>query len=56
MSEFRWEILDRVATVSAALEAAEILGDDYLAEVHRGRLDTLRRLAAEHDIHISQAV
>lgn len=56
MTQFRNEIMHRIAHVRAQLDAARAAGEDYLVEVHLGELESLARLAAEHDVHVGDAV
>ena len=48
MSEFQREIKSRLESVRLALAEARRDGDDYLAQVRLGELESLERLAAEH--------
>lgn len=50
MSEFRTELRQRFVRAQAALRAAHDAGDEYAADVHTGEIDSLRRLADEHDV------
>lgn len=50
MSEFRTELRQRFRRAQAALRAARATGDEYAADVHIGEIDSLRRLAQEHDV------
>lgn len=50
MSEFRSEISNRIAETRDGLSAAAATGDDYLVEVRLGELESLARIAAEHDL------
>lgn len=52
MSDFGSEIAARVARTIASLQAAEAADDDYLSSVLVGELDSLARVAAEHDVYI----
>ena len=49
MSEFQQEIQIRLESASQSLAEAERDGDDYLAQVRLGEIESLRRLAQEHD-------
>jgi hypothetical protein len=49
MSEFQQEIESRLETATRSLAEAERDGDDYLAQVRLGEIESLRRLAQEHD-------
>ncbi len=50
MSEFRSEISSRVRQVQAELEHAAAEGDDHLVQVSLGQLESLARIAAEHEV------
>lgn len=50
MSEFGAELRRRFRRAEAALQSARETGDHYAADVHTGEIDSLRRLAAEHDV------
>lgn len=50
MSEFDAELRHRFRRAQAALRAARETGDEYGADVHAGEIDSLRRLADEHDV------
>ncbi len=49
MSEFQNEISIRLESASQSLEQAQAEGDDYLAQVRLGEIESLQRLAQEHD-------
>ncbi len=49
MSEFQHEIAIRLESASQSLEQAQAEGDDYLAQVRLGEIESLQRLAQEHD-------
>jgi hypothetical protein len=49
MSEFRQEIETRMETARRSLEEARTDGDDYLIQVRLGEIESLERLAAEHE-------
>jgi hypothetical protein len=49
MSEFQQEIQIRLESATASLAEAERDGDDYLAQVRLGEIESLQRLAAEND-------
>jgi hypothetical protein len=49
MSEFQQEIQIRLESATQSLAEAERDGDDYLAQVRIGEIESLRRLAQEHD-------
>lgn len=52
MSDFRHEISNRIAQTRGQLSQAEATGDDYLVEIHLGELESLARIAAEHDVSV----
>ncbi|HVN12215.1 MAG TPA: hypothetical protein VMT69_08980 [Kineosporiaceae bacterium] len=52
MSDFHHEISHRIAQVRGDLSSAAEAGDDYLVEVHLGELESLARIAADHDVSI----
>ena len=49
VSEFQHEIETRMETARRSLEEARAEGDDYLIQVRLGEIESLERLAAEHD-------
>lgn len=48
MSEFQQEIQIRLESASQSLAEAQRDGDDYLAQVRLGEIESLQRLAHEH--------
>jgi hypothetical protein len=50
MTHFGSEIRQRIASARAALEAAHQADDEYGVEVTLGELESLARVAADHDI------
>ena len=48
MSEFQQEIQIRLESATQSLHEAELEGDDYLAQIRLGEIESLTRLAAEH--------
>ena len=48
MSEFQQEIQIRLDTATRSLEEAQRDGDDYLAQIRLGEIESLHRLADEH--------
>jgi len=48
MSEFQQEIQIRLDTATRSLEEAQRDGDDYLAQIRLGEIESLQRLAQEH--------
>jgi hypothetical protein len=52
--EFRTEIRSRVTSVRRSLASARAAGDDYLADVLAGELESLSRIAAEHHIPVDE--
>lgn len=55
MSEFRQEITERIKTARLSLAEAQVDGDVYLVQVRTGELESLERLAAEHEAEIAPA-
>lgn len=52
MTQFDATINDRISQTTRALDEARSTGDDYLAEVRLGELESLARVAAEHGIRV----
>jgi hypothetical protein len=52
VSDFRREISNRIAQTRGELSHAEASGDDYLVEIRLGELESLARIAAEHDVPV----
>lgn len=52
MSEFAIEVSERVQRARASLAEAEATGDDYLVRVRVGELESLARIAADHDVTV----
>ncbi len=52
MTQFDATINDRICQTRRALDDARTAGDDYLADVHLGELESLARMAADHGIHV----
>ena len=50
MTQFGAELRSRVAAARTAMASAQEIGDDYLVEVLAGELESLSRLAAEHQV------
>ncbi len=50
MDQLKNTLVARVRDARAALAAARAAGDDYLAVVREGEIESLTLLAAEHDI------
>lgn len=50
MTQFGAELRSRVAAARTAMASAQDIGDDYLVEVLAGELESLSRLAAEHQV------
>jgi hypothetical protein len=48
MSEFQQEIQIRLESASRSLAEAQAEGDDYLAQIRLGEIESLQRLAQEH--------
>lgn len=49
MSEFQHEIQIRLESATQSLHEAERDGDDYLAQIRLGEIESLTRLAQEHE-------
>ncbi len=49
MSEFRQEITERIQATRLSLALAQQDDDDYLVQIRTGELDSLERLAGEHE-------
>ena len=54
-SAFEQEIAERAQRATASVERATADGEDYLAEVHLAELESLVRLASEHDVELTAA-
>ncbi len=52
MSEFSSEISSRIDRVKGDLARGAADGDDYLVEVSLGELESLARIAVEHDVPV----
>ena len=52
MSEFRSEINSRIDRAKGDLARGAADGDDYLVEVSLGELESLARIAVEHDLPV----
>jgi hypothetical protein len=52
VSDFSREISNRIAQTRGELSHAQQTGDDYLVEVRLGELESLARIAAEHDVRV----
>jgi hypothetical protein len=52
VSQFRTEITHRIAQIRGNLAQAAATGDDYLVELSLGQLESLARIAVEHDLPI----
>jgi len=50
MSEFQQEIQARMESATRSLAEARLDGDEYLAQIRLGELESLERLAAEHTV------
>ena len=53
MDELRNQINERVQAARTSLESARATGDDYLAGVREGELDSLARLAQANDLDLA---
>lgn len=54
MGELASRIAERIRTARAAVRQAEETGDDFGAQIHRGELDNLRRIARLHGITVPE--
>jgi hypothetical protein len=54
VTEFRTEIRSRVAAARMSLASAREAGDEYLVEVLVGELESLRRIAADHQVPVDE--
>jgi hypothetical protein len=52
VNEFRSEISSRIDRLKGELARGAADGDDYLVEVSLGELESLARLAVEHDVPV----
>ncbi|NYI03137.1 hypothetical protein [Allostreptomyces psammosilenae] len=52
MDAFTTGILERIRETEQGLHRAQETGDDFLAEVERGELEDLIRLANDHGISV----
>lgn len=50
MSEFQQEIQARMESAQKSLDEARLEGDDYLAQIRLGELESLQRLHDEHTL------
>lgn len=54
MTEFHTNLQERAREVLAGLVEARDAGDDYSVDVHTSELDTIQRLADDHDVRIPE--
>ena len=54
MTEFHSQLRDRAREALRQLAEAEAAGDDYLIDIHTGELDSISRLADEHDLRVPE--
>jgi hypothetical protein len=54
MTEFHAEVRERVLLAVTSLEEARHSGDDHMVEVRVGELESLARLALEHDLDVPE--
>lgn len=52
MNEFRSEISSRIDQLKGELARGAADGDDYLVEVSLGELESLARIAVDHDVQV----
>lgn len=50
MTQFDATISTRILAATRALDEARSTGDDYLADIHLGELESLARVAADHGL------
>ena len=54
MTQFHAELRERVAATLMSLHEARATGDDHLAEIRVGELESLARVAREHDLLLDE--
>lgn len=52
MNAFAAAMAERVAEAQTSLQQARRSGDDYLASIRLGELESLAWLARDHDLHV----
>jgi hypothetical protein len=54
MTEFLTQLRDRAKEALKALEEAREAGDDYSVDIRTGELESIKRLADEHDVRLPE--
>ena len=54
MTEFLTQLRERARQALAALQEARLADDDYSVDVHTGELESIARLASEHDLRLPE--
>jgi len=54
MTEFLTQLRDRAMEALKALEEAREAGDDYSVDIRTGELESIKRLADEHDVRLPE--
>jgi hypothetical protein len=54
MTEFPTQLRDRAREALKALEEAREAGDDYSVDIRTGELESIKRLADEHDVRLPE--
>ena len=54
MTEFHSQLRDRARDALRQLAEAQAAGDDYSVDIHTGELDSISRLADEHDLRLPE--
>jgi len=54
MTEFLTQLRDRAREALKALEEAREAGDDYSVDIRTGELESIKRLADEHDVRLPE--
>lgn len=54
MTEFHQQLHERAQDALRSLSQAQTAGDDYSADIHTGELESILRLADEHDVRLPE--
>ncbi|MEP6797561.1 MAG: hypothetical protein ABI890_05405 [Lapillicoccus sp.] len=54
MTEFSAQLRERARESLRLLAEAEACGDDYSVDVHTGELESISRMADEHDVRVPE--
>ena len=54
MSEFLTQLRERARQALTALHEARLADDDYSVDVRTGELESIARLASEHDLRLPE--